>query len=134
MEINRTTDYAVRVVLHLAAAEAGSRVRASDIAAAQGIPLDYVPKVLQALARSGILATTSGRTGGVRLIKSPQRITLLDIVEAMEGPIALNRCMVRKGECPRDQRCPVHPLWAKAQAGLVKTLREATIAGLLKKP
>lgn len=132
MEINRTTDYALRVVMHLARHGPRGRVTSARIAAEQGIPPDYVPKVLQALGRAGIVATVPGRFGGVHLSRLPGKLTVLDVVQAMEGPVLLNRCLVRKGECPRDRLCPVHRLWARAQEGLVRTLRAATIAGLLR--
>lgn len=133
MEISHTTDYAVRAVLHLAIHGPEGRVRAADIAAEQAIPPDYLPKVLRTLARAGIVAGSPGRSGGVRLLRSPERLTILQIVEAMEGPVILNRCLSRRGECPRDSFCPVHPIWRAAQTNLIRTLRDATVASLLPK-
>lgn len=129
MEISRTTDYAVRAVLHLAAAP--GRVTAGQIAREQGIPRTYVPKVLQALARAGIVAGSPGRGGGVKLCRAPESLSVLDVVQAMEGPVTLNRCLLRPGECPRDTACSVHRMWARAQEGLLKTLGETTVASLL---
>ncbi|MCY2932067.1 MAG: Rrf2 family transcriptional regulator [Planctomycetota bacterium] len=130
MEISLTTDYAVRAVLHLAASP--GRVTAGQIARDQNIPRSYVPKVLQALARAGIVAGSSGRGGGVRLCRDPDGLSVLEIVQAMEGPVALNRCLVRPGECPRDMTCPVHRMWARAQEDLLKTLGDTTVADLLR--
>lgn len=132
MKISRTTDYAVRAVLHLAASAPSARVTAGQIARDQAIPPTYVPKVLQALARAGIVAGTAGRGGGVRLCRTPESLTVLEIVQAMEGPVTLNRCLVRPGECPRDTSCRVHHMWAEAQADLLKTLSGTTIASLLR--
>ena len=132
MEISRTTDYAVRAVLHLAARAGQSRVTAGQIAREQGIPRTYVPKVLQSLARAGIVACSAGRGGGVRLCRAPESLSVLEIVQAMEGPVRLNRCLLRPGECPRDRACPVHRMWARAQNDLLKTLGETTIARLLR--
>lgn len=131
MEISSTTDYAVRAVLHLALHGPEGRVTADQIAAQQAIPRDYLPKVLRTLARAGIVAGSPGRSGGMKLCRPPESLTVLDIVEAMEGPVSLNRCLRRPGECPRDGFCPVHKLWERAQADLLKTLRAATVASLL---
>ncbi|MCG3181918.1 MAG: HTH-type transcriptional regulator IscR [Phycisphaerae bacterium] len=132
MEITRTTDYAVRVVLDLAIRlPSGQRVTSGQIARRQGIPPGYVPKVMQSLSRAGILATLPGRTGGVQLLRDPKELTVLEVVEAMEGPVALNRCLIRKGECPRDVICTVHKVWARAQESLTNVLAGATIASLI---
>lgn len=132
MEISRTTDYAVRAVLHLAASAGQERVTAEQIARDQGIPRTYVPKVLQALSRAGIVVGSAGRGGGVRLCRTPEDLSVLDIVQAMEGPVTLNRCLVRPGECPRDKACTVHRVWERAQSDLLETLRHTTIASLLR--
>ena len=77
MEINRTTDYAVQVALHLAAGTRGQRVTSAHIARGKGIPLNYVPKIRQTLGRAGILTTRPGRTGGVQLLRPPETLTVL---------------------------------------------------------
>ncbi len=131
MEINRTTDYAIRVVMDLALQGPGRRVTSAQIARRQGIPRDYISKVLSTLSRAGIVATLSGRAGGVRLLRPPASLTVLEVLEAMEGPLTLNRCLARKGECPRDRSCQVHLFWARTQKELTRMLQAATIAGLL---
>ncbi len=131
MQITRLTDYAVRAVLHLAAHGSNGPVPAAEIAREQGIPLDYVPKVLQALSRADLVTTYAGRSGGAQLRRSAEEITVLDVVEAGQGPMALNRCLLRKGQCPRDVFCPVHAVWAAAQSDLKQRLRDTNIAGLV---
>ena len=131
MEINQTTDYAIRVVMDLALQGRGQRVISAQIARRQGIPRDYISKVLSTLSRAGIVATLPGRAGGVQLRRPPASLTVREVLEAMEGPLALNRCLVRRGECPRDQSCPVHRFWARTQKELTRMLQAATIADLL---
>ena len=131
MEITRTTDYALRAALHLAAHRDKTAVSSLDIAREQSIPPAYVSKVLQTLARAGIVTSTRGRNGGARLRRPPEATTVLDIVEAMEGEILLNRCLIRRGECPRDLACPVHTLWGEARDDLTRKLRSVTLADLV---
>jgi Rrf2 family protein len=131
MEINRTTDYAIRVVMDLALQGRGQRITSAQIARRQEIPRDYISKVLVSLSRAGIVATLSGRAGGVQLLRPPASLSVLEVLEAVEGPLTLNRCLTRKGECPRDRSCTVHWFWARTQKGLARMLQATTIAGLL---
>jgi Rrf2 family protein len=131
MEINRTTDYAIRVVMDLALQGRDRRVTSADIARRQEIPRDYISKVLVTLSRARIVATLPGRGGGVQLLRPPASLSVLEVLEAVEGPLTLNRCLARKGECPRDRSCAVHDFWARTQKGLAQMLQAATIAGLL---
>ena len=130
-ELSRTADYGVRAVLHVAVHSDNGLCLATDIAEAEGIPPDYMPKVLRRLVRGGLLRSHRGKTGGFSLARRPQDISLLDIVQAMEGYPLLNRCLLRPGECPRDKRCPVHPVWRKASDVLLEHLHGASVASLL---
>ena len=133
MLINMTTDYAVRVVLNLAARESAGLVTSADIAREESIPPTYIPKILQALSRAGILVTYPGRTGGARLLRAAKDISVFDVVQAMERNVALNRCLLREGECPRDRICAAHGVWQEAQDQLHRTLKQANIAELAEK-
>ncbi len=128
MQITRTADYALRVVVHLAGRRDEGPVAASEIAAEQDIPRDYVAKVLQALSRGGIVHSVPGRGGGAVLMRDPGEITVLDVVQAADGPVTLNRCLVRPGECPRDRFCAVHSFWHEVQEALVAKLSSRTVA------
>jgi Rrf2 family iron-sulfur cluster assembly transcriptional regulator len=128
MQITLTADYAVRAVVHIAARAGGQCLPAGEIAAAQNIPRVYVSKVLQALARAGIVTCVAGRRGGAKLARRASDISLLDIVEAVDGPVVLNRCVRRPGECSRDGTCTVHAFWNKAQRSLRKALAGAKVS------
>jgi Rrf2 family protein len=111
MEITRQADYAVRAVLDLALRSAGERAFSEDIASRQNVPPAFLTKILARLAAEGIVDTHRGVKGGIRLARPATEITLLQVVEAIDGPITLNRCAKRPQECPRDSTCVVHPIW-----------------------
>lgn len=111
MEITQQADYAVRAILDLALQPAGERVSSDEIARRQNIPPAFLTKICARLAAEGLVITQRGVNGGVKLARSPEQITLLDVVEAIDGPITLNRCARHPGECSRDRTCAVHPIW-----------------------
>ena len=134
MQITLTADYALRAIEYLAGAGSGRCVPAAEIAREQEIPLVYVSKVLQALVQAGIAATVPGRSGGARLLRTASRISVLDVVEAVDGPIPLNRCLIRDGECSRDRFCKFHPFWKKTRDSLKKELQRAKLSQFVAPP
>ncbi len=130
MRLTREGDYAVRVVVDLAGRPRGDVVRTEDLTLTTGVPRAYLAKIIQALARANLVRTRQGPGGGVQLGQDPAGITLRRMVEAVEGPIHLNRCLVRAGECPRDAFCAVHPVWARIQAVLIRELEAVTARDL----
>ncbi len=131
MQLTMSGDYAVRVIVDLAAQLAGSSVRMRDLRRRTDVPRAYLSKIVQALARGALVCTRRGKHGGVSLLGDPRTITLKRVIEAVEGPIHLNRCLVRPGMCPRDTFCPVHPAWARIQQILVRELESVRISDLL---
>jgi Rrf2 family protein len=130
MRLTREGDYAVRVVVDLAGRPHGALVRADDLSHSTGVPRAYLAKVIQVLSRASLVHTRQGPRGGVALLRDPATITLRQMVEAVEGPIHLNRCLIRPGECPRDGFCPVHPVWRRIQAVLIRELDAVTAQDL----
>ncbi len=128
MNITRTADYAVRAVIHVAAKGDGRRAPAAEIAREQSIPPIYVSKVLQALCRAGLLDSTPGRTGGTSLARQAEDISLLEVIEAVDGPVSLNRCVESPDSCPRSGTCVVHEFWKDTYALFAERLRAARIA------
>ncbi|MBN1136309.1 MAG: Rrf2 family transcriptional regulator [Anaerolineae bacterium] len=122
MVISRRTDYGVRIVLDLAALPRDERAAAHDIADRQKIPRPFLAKIISQLCLAGLLTTYRGAGGGVALAKPAAEITLLEVVEVLEGPVRLNRCVIRPDDCPRNSYCPVHHIWCQAQADLVDRL------------
>lgn len=112
--LGRQTDYAARIVLHLARLEAGTRVPVREIASERLLPAAFVRRIVGRLASAGVLRTTRGTGGGVRLARSAAKISLLDVVRAMEGGVTLNRCVTTPQSCPLSDDCPVRRVWCDA--------------------
>lgn len=130
MEISRRTDYGVRVILDLAQLPTNGPSATRQIATRQNIPGPFLAKIISQLATAGLVSTHRGAGGGVTLARSPSEISLLEVVEALEGPIRLNRCLVQPDACPRDSYCPVHSVWADAQERLTSLLEVTTFDAL----
>ena len=130
MRLTRQGDYAVRVMVDLAAQAPGVPVHRAQIQARQEVPAAYLAKIIQTLARAGLVRTLPGAHGGVTLNAPAETVSLLRVIEAVEGPIRLNRCLEAPGACPRDRFCPVHPVWTRLQALVARELDGVTIAAL----
>lgn len=128
--ITRQADYAVRSVLDLALRQPEEAAYSRDIAERQNIPPSFLAKILTRLAAHGIVQTQRGVNGGVRLARAAETITLLEVVEAIDGPLTLNLCVRHPGLCPRELDCVVHPIWELISAELRERLAGITLAGL----
>jgi Rrf2 family protein len=120
--IRRETDYAARIVLHLACLGEGARVQVRDIAEDRELPLHFVRRIVARLASAGILHTTRGTGGGIRLGRPASEISLLELVQVMEEGIALNLCVHAPDTCPHSEACPVHGAWTDATRALEEHL------------
>jgi len=112
--ISRQTDYAARVVLHLACLAPEAKVPIADIAKHRMLPLEFVRRIVGDLVKAGILATSRGSGGGVRLARPAADISLGEVVHAMEGGVALNHCVSDRRVCPLAAACPVQSVWVDA--------------------
>jgi len=130
MQINRATDYAVRVTVHLATVPTSVRVSGPALARAIGAPESFVAKILQQLVQADLVTSKRGMRGGFQLARRAADISLLEVMEAIEGPTQLNLCLPPVPDCDRREWCGAHPVWAEAQAALVKVLGKASIAQL----
>jgi len=130
MQITRASDYAVRVMIHLAGLSPASTVRRSVLSRATGVPKAFLSKVLQQLVRSGLVRSRRGSGGGFELAVFAENVSMLDVIEAIEGPTRMNQCLVDGPSCERKSWCPGHGVWVEAQAALVGVLGAASIASL----
>lgn len=130
MEITRATEYAVRCVLHLALEPAGRVVPRREIARARQIPEHFLGKIAQRLARAGVLRIHQGARGGYELAVPADQLTLLQVVEAAEGSLVLNKCVMQSGVCARTCICAAHRVWSDARRQLRATLGGVTFAEL----
>jgi len=130
MQLTRAADYAVRVMIHLAGLPSGSRASRENLAQMGQIPIHFLGKILQSLTRAGLIASHRGATGGFSLLRRADELTLLDVIEAIEGPLWLNQCVDPSQPCARQGWCEAHRLWVEAQEAMVKVLRSACLTDL----
>lgn len=128
MQITRQADYAVRAVIYLAQMGQDQRASTSQIAQEKQIPPSFLAKIVSQLSVAGLLQTSRGARGGVSLAKPAEEISLLDVVEAIDGPILLNECVMDNGACVFGDTCPMKPVWCEAQKELVRRLGSTTFA------
>jgi Rrf2 family protein len=131
MQITRQADYAVRAVLYLARLGSNERAATSAVAEEQRIPPSFLAKIISQLSIAGLLHTSRGARGGVTLARSPKDITLLEVIEAIDGPIQLNECVSDDSNCTFDDECPLRSVWCDAQEMLVKRLKGTNFQHLM---
>ena len=129
MQITRQTDYAVRCILHLTESTE-TVVMVSDIAAARNIPRSFLAKILQKLVKAKIVRSYRGVKGGFKLAKKPEDISLLDIIVAVEGPMAMNICAINKKYCSLSNTCTVHPVWIEVREAVESSLKKISFKKL----
>jgi Rrf2 family protein len=133
MQITRQADYAVRAVMYLSKLGTNARASTAEIAREQSIPTTFLAKIVSQLASAGVVRATRGARGGVTLARPPEEISLLEIVEAIDGPMALNECVLDASRCPISVECPVRPVWCDVQSTLAKQLAQANFGLLIKR-
>lgn len=131
MQITRQADYALRAMFFLARLEPGQRAATSQIAEERNIPPSFLAKIISQLSIAGLIHTSRGARGGVSLAHPPEEIAILQVIEAIDGPIMLNDCTDDPASCPFGPECPLRPIWCQTQAELVKKLKNTTFAQLL---
>jgi Rrf2 family protein len=131
MRLTRAGEYAVRCSLYLSLLGKGVLATRKDIARTMEIPEPFLGKIAQQLARAGIIEIVQGARGGYRLIKPPETLTLLEVVEAVIGEIVLNDCVLNPDACYRSPTCSVHLVWQKARDQLRETLSQTRFADLM---
>jgi Rrf2 family protein len=131
MQITRQADYAVRAVLYLANLGTSERAATSTVAEEQRIPPSFLAKIISQLSIAGLLHTSRGARGGVTLAREPADISLLEVIEAIDGPIQLNECVADDSLCSFDDTCPLRSVWSDAQGELVARLKKTNFAQLM---
>ena len=131
MQITRQADYATRAILYLARNRNGKRVATSQVAKEQKIPSSFLAKIISQLSIAGLLHTSRGANGGISLARNPEQITLLQVIEAIDGPIQLNVCVGREGVCSFEGNCPMQLVWCDAQNELIVKLKNTSFAQLI---
>jgi Rrf2 family iron-sulfur cluster assembly transcriptional regulator len=130
LHITRKGDYAIRGMVHLACKPVGTVCILAEIAADVDVPKALLAKIFQQFAKLGMVDSSRGVGGGFTLGRPAEDISLLEIIEAVEGPIRLNRCLLAEGTCGRDRVCNVHPVWIKVQEKMLFLLDNVTLKQL----
>lgn len=119
LRITKQSDYGIVLMTLFARAEAGLVHSSRDLARSANLPLPTASKILKALARAGLLQSHRGVKGGYRIARDPARISVEEIIRALEGPIALTECIDERSECEIEGTCPVRTNWQRIN-GAVK--------------
>jgi Rrf2 family iron-sulfur cluster assembly transcriptional regulator len=130
MKLTRGGEYGIRGVLYLAQHDDSKVSMLSAIAEAEDVPPRFLAKIFQALAKAGVVKSHRGAKGGFSLGRPASEITMKDVIEAIEGPIHLNVCLMAEGECSREKVCPIHIVWEEAQVKMMDVLSRANFADL----
>jgi Rrf2 family protein len=130
MELTRKGEYAIRGIVYLAGKPIDKVCLLSDIAAAVDVPPTFLAKIFQQFSKIGLVKSFRGTGGGFMLGRAPENITLLEVVEAVEGPIIPNRCVVNASDCDRSDYCNVHPVWKRIQVEVRSVLEGVTLKEL----
>lgn len=132
--LTRTGGYALHAALAIAerqGAGEGRAVRAAEVAEALDIPANYLSKILQQLARDGVLVSERGRNGGFRLARDPGTISLLEVVAGFDDLGRERQCLLGRGTCSDVGGCPAHREWKRASAPAFRFFEERTLADLM---
>lgn len=130
MQLTRAADYGIRAMVHLAGLGEGKRCLLPELARATAAPESFLSKVMQLLCRAGMAASRRGQAGGFEIRSSGRIATIRTVIEAIDGPVRLNLCLMPDDSCSRKACCPAHPIWAQAQEALMRVLESATMAEL----
>ncbi len=131
MQLTRAADYAVRVMIHLASRPEGAVVSKTLLARAAEAPESFLSKILQTLARARLIQARRGVAGGFSLVARGAQASLLDVVECIDGPVALNVCVTSGASCHRQAECAAHQVWLRAQSAMLSVLGQAKIAEMI---
>jgi Rrf2 family protein len=129
MQITRETDYAIRCVDYLSD-KWGSVTMVDEISKGKCVPKSFLAKILQKLTKASIVKSYRGVKGGFELARPPKDITLLDVIEAIQGPVAMNVCALDEAMCGFSSSCAIHPVWIEIRREIERILKKNNFAKL----
>ena len=129
MKITRAADYAIRLLIHLA--WDGGEWTSRELSGELDIPLNHLAKLVQSLARRGYLLTRKGKGGGLKLAMNPKKVSVADIIEAIEGPIVVSECILHKKSCRFSGKCQARKCLSQLRQQMQKTLQATSIYDLV---
>ena len=134
LRISRKIDYGLRAMIYLSSIRSGTVVPFREIARQMDVPEDFLAKILKTLVDQGLVRSTRGPHGGYALGRGADGISVLDVIEAVEGPIALNVCLDGDDACGHSSSCTMVSVWRLGQERMLDVYRQARLADLAFKP
>lgn len=129
--ISRTAAYALQSAVILARLEPGERARAADMADELQLPANYLSKILNTMARAGLLRSERGPTGGFRLARPASEVAINDVIGLFEETGSTRRCFLGRGDCSEEDSCPMHHQWKEVSAPLFDFFHNTTLAQIV---
>jgi Rrf2 family iron-sulfur cluster assembly transcriptional regulator len=131
LTLTKRADYVVRAAISLARASSTGEFRKTrEVSKDMDLPLRYTPQIMNLLVRAGLAEARAGQRGGYRLLRAPEEISLLELVETGEGPLRPDRCTLRGGPCHWQDLCPLHSTWEDASRQLAGVLASRSLASI----
>lgn len=130
MQLTLAGEYAIRTMIHLAENEDRDIITIKEIAEQQNIPEKFLRKIIPQLCAAGLIKSYKGNGGGISFQKKPEEITPFEIIQAVEGPLALNKCLIDREFCSNTRWCSVHTLWCELLAMMRQKLSSKSIKEL----
>ena len=131
--IRRDTDYGIRLLLELSV-HTDLTIPCRQLAEACGTPVSFTYKVLRRLAQADLVTSREGRPGGFKLRKRPNRVSLYQVVVALQGPVSVSNCVLDRAHRDRRTNCALSAEWAKLRKNMIGFLKRTTLADLLGAP
>lgn len=130
LELTRRADYGIRAMIAIARAAPETPLSAPRIAESMAIPVRFLPRIMADLAHAGLVVSTGGRRGGYQLGRPAERISLLEVVDVLEGDARRQQCVLRSAPCGLDGMCDVHTVFAAAQNAFLGEFEAARLSDL----
>jgi FeS assembly SUF system regulator len=134
LRISKLTDYGTMILVYLAGAEHGHLLPASDVAEATHLALPTVQKLLKILTKNGLVESARGADGGYRLARTPEQITAAEILDTLEGPVAITECSHDDGHCDLEPNCQVGDAWQKISLAIRAAMSDIRLCDLRNPP
>ena len=131
LQLTHGSEYALRAMTYLAARPAGELSSQAAVSRVQSIPDTFLAKLFQTLVHAGLIVSKPGVHGGFALRQPSSQINVAQVIQAIDGPLSLNRCVLEPQSCERSERCPMHAVWLRTQESLMEVLEKVTLADLV---
>ena len=134
MQVSRKVDYALRAAIHLARQPQGQSASVSEISAVEAIPKKFLEKILQDLIHADIVGSRRGARGGYFMVRPSEKISFKEVMEAVEGPLALNVCVGTPQVCSMSTSCGMQHIWEEGQRRLLEYFTTTKLSDLAHHP